>query len=43
MLNDSNLFSIGASEREVAHHEEDAIRPAYRRGEAMEERVKMAQ
>ena len=43
MLNDSNLFSIDAIERELAHQDEDAIRRAYRRGEAMAERVKMAQ
>ena len=43
MLNDSNLFSIDAIERELAHQDEDAVRRAYRRGEAMAERVKMAQ
>lgn len=43
MLNDSNLFSVDAIERELAHQDEDAVRRAYRRGEAMGERVKMAQ
>jgi integrase len=43
MLNDSNQFSIDAIERELAHQDEDAIRRAYRRGESMAERVKMAQ
>ena len=43
MLNDSNLFSVDAIERELAHQDEDAVRRAYRRGEAMAERVKMAQ
>jgi integrase len=43
MLNDSNLFSIDAIERELAHQDEDTIRRAYRRGESMAERVKMAQ
>jgi hypothetical protein len=43
LLNDSNLFSIDAIKRELAHQEEDAIRRAYRRGDAMAERLKMAQ
>lgn len=42
-LNDSNLFSVDAIERELAHQDEDAVRRAYRRGEAMTERVKMIQ
>jgi integrase len=28
MLNDSNLFSVDAIERELAHQDEDAIRQA---------------
>ena len=43
ILNDSNLFSSDAIERELAHQDEDAVRRAYRRGEAMAERVQMAQ
>ena len=43
MLNDSNLFSIDAIEREPAHQDEDAVRRAYRRGEAMVERKRMSQ
>ena len=43
LLNDSNLFSADAIERELAHQDEDAIRRAYRRGEALTERIKMAQ
>lgn len=43
ILNDSNLFSSDAIERELAHQDGDAVRRAYRRGEAMSERIKMAQ
>ncbi|MEI7601561.1 MAG: integrase arm-type DNA-binding domain-containing protein [Aestuariivirga sp.] len=43
ILNDSNQFSADAIERELAHQDEDAIRRVYRRGDAMVERVRMAQ
>lgn len=43
MINDSNLFSADAIEKELAHQHTDAVRRAYRRGDAMEERVRMAQ
>ncbi len=43
LLNESNLFSIDAVEYSLAHIEKDAIRKAYARGDAMSERIKMAQ
>ena len=43
LLNDSNLFSADAVERELAHQDTDSIRRAYRRGDLMAERIKMAQ
>ncbi|MEO6608330.1 MAG: integrase arm-type DNA-binding domain-containing protein [Aestuariivirga sp.] len=43
MLNESNQFSIDAVEYSLAHIEKDAIRKAYARGDAMSERIKMAQ
>lgn len=43
ILNDSNQFSADAIEKELAHQDQDAIRRVYRRGDAMVERVKMAQ
>ena len=43
LLNASNLFSIDAIERSLAHQDHDAVRRAYARGDAMTERRKMAQ
>lgn len=43
LLNASNLFSIDAIERSLAHQDHDAVRRAYARGDAMVERRKMAQ
>lgn len=43
MLNDANKFSVDAIEKELAHQDVDPVRRAYRRGDAMEERVAMAQ
>jgi integrase len=43
LLNASNLFSIDAIERSLAHQDSDAVRRAYARGDAMQERQKMAQ
>ena len=43
LLNASNLFSIDAIERSLAHQDGDAVRRAYARGDAMKERQKMAQ
>ncbi len=43
LLNASNLFSIDAIERSLAHQDGDAVRRAYARGNAMQERQKMAQ
>lgn len=43
LLNASNLFSIDAIERSLAHQDHDAVRRAYARGDAMIERRKMAQ
>lgn len=43
ILNDSNQFSADAIEKELAHQDQDAIRRVYRRGDAMAERIKMAQ
>jgi integrase len=43
MLNDANKFSADAIEKELAHQDVDPVRRAYRRGEAMDERVAMAQ
>lgn len=43
LLNASNLFSIDAIERSLAHQDKDAVRRAYARGDALIERRKMAQ
>lgn len=43
LLNASNLFSIDAIEHSLAHRDRDAVRRAYARGDAMTERLKMAQ
>jgi hypothetical protein len=43
LLNDSNLFSFDAIERELAHQDGDPVRGSYRRGDSMVERVRMAQ
>jgi integrase len=43
ILNDSNQFSADAIEKELAHQDQDAMRRVYRRGDAMVERVRMAQ
>lgn len=43
LLNASDLFSIDAIERSLAHQDHDAVRRAYARGDAMIERRKMAQ
>jgi hypothetical protein len=43
LLNASNLFSIDAIERSLAHQDSDAVRRACARGDAMTERRKMAQ
>ena len=43
LLNASNQFSIDAIERSLAHQDKDAVRRAYARGDAMTERIMMAQ
>lgn len=43
MLNNSNMFSMDAIENELAHQGTNPIRGTYRRGNAMDERVKTAQ
>jgi integrase len=43
LLNASNLFSADAIEHSLAHQDKDAVRRAYARGDAMNERKKMAQ
>lgn len=43
LLNASNRFSPDAIERSLAHQDNDAVRRAYARGNAWEERQKMAQ
>ena len=43
LLNSSNLFSSDAIERSLAHQDSDAVRRAYARGDAMNERKIMAQ
>jgi integrase len=43
MLNDSAKFTADAVERELSHKDEDQVRRAYRRSEAMAERIAMAQ
>jgi len=43
MLNDSNLFSYDAIEKELAHQDKNSVRRAYRRGDMMDERKRMMQ
>jgi integrase len=40
-LNESNLWSPNAIERQLAHKESDEVRAAYNRADHFEERVKM--
>jgi integrase len=40
-LNESNLWSANAIERQLAHKESDAVRAAYNRADHFDERVKM--
>lgn len=43
LLNESGLFDPDAIERQLAHMENNGVRPAYTRGEYWDERVRMMQ